>query len=97
MIRSTIPAKISSAACQPTLSIRLTPIGENRNCPNEPAAVPARNEIERRADQAAAAAGRGTGFSTIGRLISAEATPKKIDRYHTDIYEPVASNTTPPR
>ena len=33
---------------------------------------------------------RATGFSTIGRLISAEATPKKIDRYHTGMYEPVA-------
>jgi hypothetical protein len=29
------------------LSIRPTPSGENRNCPNEPAAVPAPNEIER--------------------------------------------------
>ena len=40
-------AKISSVARQPTLSIRLTPSGENRNCPNEPAAVPAPNAIER--------------------------------------------------
>ena len=40
-------AKISSVVRQPTLSIRLTPSGENRNWPNEPAAVPAPNEIER--------------------------------------------------
>ena len=42
-----MPAKISSVVRQPTLSIRLTPSGENRNCPNDPAAVPAPNEIER--------------------------------------------------
>ena len=47
MISSRIAAKISSVVCQPTLSIRLTPSGENRNCPNEPAAVPAPNEIVR--------------------------------------------------
>ena len=47
MISSNVPAKISSAVCQPNASIRLTPSGENRNCPNEPAAVPAPNEVER--------------------------------------------------
>src|SRR6476620_3863606 len=47
MMSRRIQAKISSVARQPTLSIRLTPSGENRNCPNEPAAVPAPNEIER--------------------------------------------------
>src|SRR5215510_12882310 len=40
-------AKIWSVARQPTLSIRLTPSGENRNWPNEPAAVPAPNEMVR--------------------------------------------------
>src|ERR1041385_8650937 len=47
MISTRIAAKIWSVARQPTLSIRLTPSGENRNCPNDPAAVPAPNEIER--------------------------------------------------
>jgi hypothetical protein len=32
---------------EPTVSIRLTPSGENRNWPNEPAAVPAPNAVER--------------------------------------------------
>ncbi len=34
-------ANTVSAACQPKLSIIATPNGANRNCPNEPAAVPA--------------------------------------------------------
>ena len=41
------PAKIVSAVCQPNLSISATPIGEYRNCPNEPAAVPAPKASER--------------------------------------------------
>jgi hypothetical protein len=32
---------------------------------------------------AAAAARRGAGFSTIGRLISAESTPSRIESHHT--------------
>ena len=40
---STQAAKISSVCCQPKLSISATASGENRNCPNEPAAVPAPN------------------------------------------------------
>src|SRR5260221_11997186 len=43
-----------------------------------------------------AAASRATGFSTIGRLISAEITPNMTPSHHTGSYEPVASNTTPP-
>ena len=35
------------------------------------------------AAQAGTAAGRGTGFSTIGRLMIAEATPKKIAPHQT--------------
>ena len=41
MIGSSITAKMSSVLRQPTLSIRPTASGENRNWPNEPAAVPA--------------------------------------------------------
>jgi len=41
MIKSTTPAKITSVSCQPKRSMRATVSGENRNCPNEPAAVPA--------------------------------------------------------
>ena len=36
-----------------------------------------------RGGYAAAAMGRATGFSTIGRLITAEATPKNTDSHHT--------------
>ena len=36
-------AKITSGCCQPKPSISATASGENRNCPNEPAAVPAPN------------------------------------------------------
>src|SRR5215216_1234657 len=45
---------------------------------------------------AACGAMRTTGFSTIGRLISAEATPKKTESHHTTSYEPVLSNRIPP-
>ena len=34
-------------------------------------------------DQAGATAGRTTGFSTIGRLITAERTPSRIESHHT--------------
>ena len=40
-------AKISSAVCQPNSPIRATASGENRNWPNEPAAVPAPKASER--------------------------------------------------
>src|ERR1700722_8493432 len=49
-----------------------------------------------RGHQAGAAAIRATGFSTIGRLISAESTPNKIASHHTTVYEPVRSNAIPP-
>src|SRR5215213_10186212 len=45
---------------------------------------------------AACGAMRTTGFSTMGRLISAEATPKKTESHHTTSYEPVLSNRIPP-
>src|SRR4051794_18776032 len=38
---SRMAAKVSKVFCQPTLSISPTASGENRNWPNEPAAVPA--------------------------------------------------------
>ena len=47
MISSSRQAKIISVVCQPKLSIRATPSGENRNWPNEPAAVPAPKASER--------------------------------------------------
>src|ERR1700759_611191 len=40
-ISSIKPANTVSAVCQPKLSIIATPNGANRNCPNDPAAVPA--------------------------------------------------------
>ena len=42
-------------------------------------------QVARRVDirQTAAATGRATGFSTIGRLITAEATPKNTDSHQT--------------
>src|ERR1700722_8578933 len=46
--------------------------------------------------QAAARATRCTGFSTIGKLISAESTPNRIASHHTALYEWVRSNTMPP-
>ena len=42
-IRSTQAPNTSSVCCQPKRSISATASGENRNCPNEPAAVPAPN------------------------------------------------------
>ena len=47
MISNNRPANTSRVALQPIVSIRLTPSGENRNCPNEPAAVPAPKEVDR--------------------------------------------------
>src|SRR5580692_3420521 len=47
-------------------------------------------------DHAGAAAIRSIGFSTIGRLISAESTPNRIASHHTTLYEPVRSNAMPP-
>ena len=44
---SIMPANINSVLCQANASIRPTASGENRNCPNEPAAVPAPKAIER--------------------------------------------------
>src|SRR5712691_2220291 len=47
-------------------------------------------------DQAAAAATRATGFSTIGRLIAADKRPNRIESHHTASYDPLRSKTTPP-
>ena len=47
-ISSIRPANTINAACQPKLSIIATPNGANRNCPNEPAAVPAPSATPRR-------------------------------------------------
>ena len=44
---STITAKTISVLCQPTVPSSATASGENRNWPNEPAAVPAPNANER--------------------------------------------------
>src|SRR5215203_5276521 len=44
---SIIPAKMKSEVCQEKLSISPWASGENRNCPNEPAAVPAPNANDR--------------------------------------------------
>ena len=42
-----LTAKMTSVCCQPNVSISTTASGEYRNCPNEPAAVPKPNAIER--------------------------------------------------
>src|SRR5215472_17377515 len=47
MIRSIKAANTISAVSQPKLSISATPNGANRNCPNDPAAVPAPSANER--------------------------------------------------
>ncbi len=49
MISSTTPAKISNVVCQPKRRSSATASGENRNWPNEPAAVPAPNASDRHA------------------------------------------------
>lgn len=41
MTGSRVKAKTTSACCQPSVSIRMLPIGGKRNWPKEPAAVPA--------------------------------------------------------
>ncbi len=41
MISSTIAPKMTRVCCQPNSPMNATASGENRNCPNEPAAVPA--------------------------------------------------------
>src|SRR6185295_798834 len=46
-ISSISNANTVSAGCQPKLSIIATPNGANRNCPNEPAAVPAPSAMPR--------------------------------------------------
>src|SRR4051794_30288616 len=46
-IRRITPAKMMSEVCQPVPSIRPRASGENRNWPNEPAAVPAPKASER--------------------------------------------------
>src|SRR4029077_12795951 len=47
-IRSIRQATTITADCQPKLSIMATPNGANRNCPNDPAAVPAPSATLRR-------------------------------------------------
>src|SRR5205823_1741775 len=46
-ISSISSANTVSADCQPKLSIMATPNGANRNCPNDPAAVPAPSAMPR--------------------------------------------------
>ena len=60
MISSIRPANTISADCQPKLSISATPNGANRNCPNDPAAVPAPSAMPR--------------FSGGNSLLNAEST-----------------------
>src|SRR5262249_52453720 len=45
---------------------------------------------------AGASAARATGFTTIGRLISAESTPNSTESHHTGSYEWVYSNAKLP-
>jgi hypothetical protein len=40
---------------------------------------------------ALAGASRATGFSTIGRLTTADSTPNRIESHHTTSYDPVCS------
>src|SRR5262249_39045570 len=46
--------------------------------------------------QAGAAAARTTGFSTIGRLITAESTTSSLTSQQAASKDPVRSNSTPP-
>src|SRR5690348_15310030 len=46
-MNSTTKPIVTRAVCQPEVSISTAPSGENRNWPNEPAAVPAPNDSER--------------------------------------------------
>ena len=74
-----MPAKINSAVCQEKLSISACASGENRNWPNEPAAVPApnakrapvfRHELAERADHhRERAAGKAKADQHAGREI----------------------------
>ena len=72
IISSRRAAKISSACCHPNASIRLTPSGENRNWPNEPAAVPAPKASERQLS------GRSFPNEEITRLNEQPESPKPI-------------------
>src|SRR5215813_12060779 len=72
IISSRRAAKISSARCHPNTSIRLTPSGENRNWPNEPAAVPAPKASERQLS------GRSLPNEEITRLNEQPERPKPI-------------------
>ena len=49
MMKRTQAPKITSVCCQPNSPISATASGENRNCPNDPAAVPAPNANVRQA------------------------------------------------
>ena len=71
-ISSRMAAKISSVCCQPIASIRPTASGENRNCPNEPAAVPAPNAIDRHSG------GISLPKAPITRVNEQPASPKPI-------------------
>ncbi len=72
MISSSSAAKISSARCHPKPSIRPTPSGENRNWPNEPAAVPAPKASERQLS------GKSLPKDEITRLNEQPDSPKPI-------------------
>jgi hypothetical protein len=70
-------AKIMSACCQPNESISTRASGENRNCPNDPAAVPAPSESDRHASgtslpNAEGAAGEPEADQKTGRDIEGQ-------------------------
>src|ERR1700758_5358695 len=46
--------------------------------------------------QAGCGTARRTGASTIGRLISADSTPNRMESHQIGVYEPNFSNTIPP-
>src|SRR3981081_3197270 len=61
-------------------------------CPRARPGGSCSNEV----DQAGCATGRATGASTIGRLISADSTPKSTDSHQIGVEGPNRSNTMPP-
>ena len=71
-IGSSVKAKTTSACCQPSVSIRMLPIGGKRNWPKEPAAVPAPKAIGRHCS------GRSLPKAASTRLNEQAERPKPI-------------------
>ena len=73
MIANTAALNRASVVNHPTASINATARGENRNCPNEPAAVPAPNASERHSR------GSSAPNAPMTRVNEEPASPKPIN------------------